>query len=328
MATQGCSEALMTTLQLLSTLPALLGFTGLVIFYFFQRNRGGDQVTLNIVSKLRVQAPGRLPENAEKLDAASLSKLIEGDTNLRSRIDDQDFQLLRDALRQQFITSLVVYGASGLIFIIGIALYVYVNPPAKPVSLSNFTVESANPEAKGLAVDLDELVVRWTATGDPEDIDISLQELGRNRQTESKKVRSTEGRATFEAAEYRPVLSSRAHNGQNRIRVIAQAQRGSFVSPEFPVRVGTKIMVVRFDDKRLKMMGTIDNVAIDFYNFEATLAVQRKGSLEPVVFGGRIEYGKNDFAIDGASELDWGSRKLVYFGPDDPRVVRAEFLGF
>src|SRR5882724_944984 len=146
----------MTTIQFLSGLPALLGFTGIVIFYFFQRNRRGDQITLNIVSKLRAQAADRLPANAEKLDATTLAKLIESDTNLRSRIDDQDFQLLLDALKQQFITSLAVYGACAIIFLVGIALYVYMNPSAKPVTLSNFSIESDDPSSKGLAVDLDD----------------------------------------------------------------------------------------------------------------------------------------------------------------------------
>jgi hypothetical protein len=117
----------MGVMQFLSSLPALLGITGFVVYYFISRNRGGDRITLDIVAKLRREVPERFPPEATKLDSATLAKLVESDTILRSKVGEQDFQLLRDALRQQFITSVIVYGLCAFIFLAGTGLYVYVS---------------------------------------------------------------------------------------------------------------------------------------------------------------------------------------------------------
>jgi hypothetical protein len=132
-------------MQFLSSLPALLGLTGFVVYYFLSRNRGGDRITLDIVEKLRQVAPERMPAQPEKLDPTTLAKLIESDTTLRSKVSEQDSQLLRDALRQQFITSVVVYGLCGVIFLAGIGLYVYASTRPTPVSISSISAESTDP---------------------------------------------------------------------------------------------------------------------------------------------------------------------------------------
>src|SRR5262245_34586031 len=115
----------MGAMQFLSTLPAILGLAGFVVYYFLSRNRGGDQITLDIVAKLRRDLPDYLPAEAEKLNPATLEHLIDSDAAIRSKVSDQDFQLLRDALRQQFITSIIVYALCAIVFLSGIALYVY-----------------------------------------------------------------------------------------------------------------------------------------------------------------------------------------------------------
>ena len=80
-------------------------------------------------------------------------------------------------------------------------------------------------------------------------------------------------------------------------------------------------------------MGTIDNRAIDNYNFEAKFLVWASSpdrELEPVTIpsDGKILYGKNDFALDPKTKYDWTQKKFVYFSPDDPKIVRVEYLGF
>lgn len=323
----------MTVLQFLGSLPALLGFTGFVIYYFIQRNQGGDQVTLTIVGKLRAAAADRLPPEAERFDAGTLAKFIEGDNLLRSKISEQDFQLLRDALRQQFITSLVVYGACGVIFVAGILFYVYLNPPAKPVTLNDFGVESVNPLAKGIPVDLDELQVRWAATGDPEDLQISLQEMEKNRQTPSKTVRSTNGQVNFSVDDYKSILLPQKRNGQNRLRVVARSQEQTFYSPEFFIRAGITIAAFRFAEKQeIRIAALINNAVIDSYDFEAKLIVWGKrkpgNRVDIFPFGGKINNGQRAFPIDPGVDYDWPGATVGYLGPDDIRLVRTERVGF
>jgi hypothetical protein len=321
----------MGAMQFLSTLPAILGLAGFVVYFFLSRNRGGDQITLDIVAKLRRDIPDRLPAEAEKLNPATLERLIDGDAAIRSRVSDQDFQLLRDALRQQFITSIIVYGLCAMVFLSGIALYVYIQVRPKPVSISSISAASGNPLADGLAVDLDDLLVRWSAQGDPEDIRVSLEEMDHQHRTSTKIVRSTDGQITFAPGDYHEILNNRDHNGENNLRVAIQTSNSSYFSPTFSMHVGTIILAVHIEPLRIKIMGMIDNEAIQNYNFEAKFLIWAAAAHQqatPKIYGGNIPFGHNDFRLDADLTYDWSTAKLTYFGPDDPRIVRTQLLGF
>jgi hypothetical protein len=273
----------MSALQFLASLPAVLGLAGFVIFYFLRRNQSGDQITREIVAKLRRGAPDRLPAHPENLTRATLTRLVENDAGLRSQISDQDFQLLRDALRQQFVTSLTVYGLCGFIFLVGVALYTYVSIRPKPVSVSSISVQSADQATGGALVDLYPLRVVWNSDGDPEDLSILLEELNSHRRTSAKTVRSTEDAIVFDPEEYKIILTDRSHGGFNRLRAVLQSVKTTFLSSEVHVSVGTTILVALMEPTRLKIIGIIDNSAIPYYNFEAELLVWASSSSLRVV---------------------------------------------
>jgi len=71
--------------------------------------------------------------------------------------------------------------------------------------------------------------------------------------------------------------------------------------------------------------------AIDFYDFEAKFVVWASASghvPSPVTYGGQIKYDQNDVMLNPDLTYDWSTVKLVYFGPDDRRIVRTQLLGF
>lgn len=321
----------MGAIQFLASLPALLGLTGFIVLFFLRRNRAGDQVTLDIIAKLRKEAPEHLPAHPEALGPAALTKLLQEDATLRSKISEQDFQLLRDALRQQFVTSLTVYGLCGLIFLVGVALYTYVSIRPKPVSLSSISMQSADQATGGVLVDLYPLRVSWNSYGDPEDLTVLLEDVDNHRRTSAKTVRSTEDGVVFDASDYQDILTDRSHGGYNRLRAVLRSVGATFVSDEARVSVGTTILAALMEPTRIKIIGMIDNLAIPYYDFDAKLLVwesfQGRPS-EPIALGGHIKYGSNDFPLDPTAKYDWTSRKLVYFGPDDPHIVKVAFLGF
>src|SRR5262249_3220818 len=129
------------------------------------------------------------------------------------------------------------------------------------------------------------------------------------------------------------ILPNRKHNGATRMSVAIRTSDTEFGSPEFKLLVGTKIMVVKLSPTQLKIMGTINNTAIDYYNFEGKFVVwasENGQAAQPISIpsDGKINYGKNDFPLNSKLKYDWTQKKFVYFAPDDPRVVRVEYLGF
>lgn len=308
----------MSAIQFLSTLPAVLGLTGFAVYYFLLRNRSGDRITLDIIGKLRQSGADRLPGSAS-LDPSALAKLLESDVALRSKISEQDFRLLRDALRQQFLVSLLVYGLCALMFAAGLSLYVYTGNRPVPLTISSIAAESADPAAESLPVDIDTLRVTWTASGDPEDVAVSLETLDGLRRTAVKTVRSTEAQVLFSPEDFQRILPNRNRGGQNRLRVLIQSTKSVFSSREFLMRVGITILAVHIEPLRIKISGIIDNQAIPNYDFDAKLLLWATAPHQqpaPVTYGGHIQYGQNDLHLDPALHYDWSTAKLAFLGPD------------
>jgi hypothetical protein len=238
----------------LSALPALLGVTVFVAYIIVLKNQSGDRVTVDIVSKLRRDDATTLPAN---VDAATLSKLIETDAAVRSRVNQQDFALLKTALRQQYITSIFVYAVPGALFVFGITLYVYTSSRPQPLSIAGISTHSSAPAAGGLAVDSDPLEVSWAASGRPEDLAVSLQNITTGEQSEPKRARPADGRVTFQPSDYERLLAdgaNRDHGGANSVRASVQGSKDAFFSGPITLHVGTIIDVVRLSSTRIKIM--------------------------------------------------------------------------
>lgn len=321
----------MSVLEFIASLPALLAITGFVVYYILKRNRTGDRITLEIVGKLRREHPDRLPSGAEKLTPAALARLVQHDSALRAKVSEQDFTLLRDTLRHQFITLTLVYSLCAVVFLSGVGLYAYVSSRPQPLKISSISAASTDPAANGLPVDLDDRRIRWLAAGDPEDVAVSLEAMDTQQRTRAKTVRSSNSQVIFSPDDYRDLLANRSHGGENRLRVVIQSAKAIFVSPDFELHVGTTILAVRMDPLRIKITGMIDNSAIPFYDFDAKLLLWANAAgaaPSPLTIGGAITYGNSDFELDASLHYRWDTAKLMYFGPDDPRTVRTQLLNF
>jgi hypothetical protein len=97
----------MSPCTFLTALPALLGFAGFVLYQSLGAHRYGRKITQRIVDKLRLEPTAQALD--ERLRANQVDRLLRGNQQLQSVVGQQDFQLLQQALRQQFLTSLVVY---------------------------------------------------------------------------------------------------------------------------------------------------------------------------------------------------------------------------
>jgi hypothetical protein len=91
--------------------------------------------------------------------------------------------------------------------------------------------------------------------------------------------------------------------------------------------VGIKLLILPArEDSALCMLCLIDNQAIQNYRFDAKMVVwKKKKSDGPISFGGReLKNPKAVFPVKNFSQIDWTGAKVIYFGPDDPRIVRTE----
>ena len=92
----------------LSALPALLGLAGFVLYQVLGANKSGDEISRRIVEKLRSGLVGEVSPD-QRLTPKQVGRLLEQQQRLKKLVGEQDFHLLKQALTQQFIITILVY---------------------------------------------------------------------------------------------------------------------------------------------------------------------------------------------------------------------------
>ena len=311
----------------LATLPALLGLTGFVIYQLTRQNAAGDQITRDIVGKLRAQGGSELPETAVQFKPAELAKAIAENAHLRAHVAEQDFELLRDTLRRQFITNLVVYGLCGLLFLAGVGLFVWTTFGPHPPQLSNLQIVGAG--ASPAPVDTQPVAIQWTKSGDDQDITVTLINPASGTQTSAFPARAGDGRLIVQPDQLTAVLTNRGVGESNTLRAVAQTRQASFWSTPAPLAVGITVEAIKFDEERIRIVPLIDNNIVPDWPFEARLLVYTAGrDPGPVSFGGNLVAGSDTVRPDPNTRYDWSTAKLAFIGPGDPRMVLTKLDGF
>ena len=306
----------------LTALPAILGILGFVVYLILRSFGKGDPATLRIIAKLRAEYPERFTN--EKLTPKQVHDLLSKDQILRKEVGQQDFELFKQALRQQHIQSITIYGLCAVLFIVGAILFVnQMNKPA-PTTVSGIELEDRTPEANGLLVDLDNLRITWQSSGTPADASVYAENLDSGVRTRKLKARSSGGEVPFLRTDYESLLAKRVFKESNRVRIVVQTDSGSFYSNEFTLYVGLTVLAAIFNSK-VKIAAVIDNTVIDGYAFDAKLVAPMRGELNYLSVGGHIS-GAQDYPVADISKYDWSAAKVAYFGPDDRRLVRYELI--
>ena len=312
--------------QFLAALPAVLALTGFVVFQIMRRNKSGDDVTLRIVERLRKDAPGAIADK-QSLGPDQIERVLRGNQTLQRLVGKQDFLLLQQALRQQFIASLVAYGLAVVLCAASVFLFLRHESAAKQLVLSDVTISDADNQAKGLLVDLDTLDVKWSANGAPEDFTAYLENMQTAVRTDPIKCHSVEDKISFPRDDYKALLVNRSLGQTNRIRAVLQTNEGTFTSMPVELAVGLTVMTIVDSQGLLTVAAMIDNSRIEFYDFNAKIVIPaRKSERDPFSIGPSIPYYFKSVRVPRPSELDWDYAKGVYFSPSDPRLVRFAWL--
>ena len=196
----------------------------------------------------------------------------------------------------------------------------------KEIQLSHFSFSSLDPNSGGAPVDLDPLEVSWQSSGEPEDMIAYLENVQSQARTSAVNVPATEHTVRFQPDPYRSILVNRHRGDTNRIRAVLQSKKAAFVSEVLDLPVGLTVLTVVDSSAQLTVAAMIDNTRIPNYDFQAKIVVPwRSETAKFLSIGPSIPYRFIPQRISHPKQLDWSSRG-VYFGPDDPHLVRFQFL--
>jgi len=317
----------------LGVLLAVLTLVAWLVHRLLQHQAQGSAITAAIVAKLRQQA-APLGDHLKKMTPRELADQLQRDHELRSRISDQDFELLRGALSQQFRLALGVY--AGATVLVGIGIFMLNEVQPRPPRIGRWDLRSETPEAEGQAVDTDDLILSWKAEGCADDIELWLENVQSGQAIPVQRTASTQQRLRLPRGSYRPLLSSRELHGANRIRAVAKTAGGTAISPEWNLHVGITVLIFTDSPDYVHVSALIDKSTAQLprYSVEGALITWDQPP-EPGRGGGvgtKVEEGffKNPAAkVPITRELtgeEWRRLAFAYFGDDGWRVRQEKQL--
>ena len=124
-------------MDFLTTLPAILGIVGFVIFLILKKSITEDPIIKSVLEKLKYNEP-TFYHSIDSLNKSDKVKVLKTDYKLREKISEGDRRLLDKSLTNQFRTNIFVYTLCTLLLIIGILLYL------RPVPLNINSVQIQN----------------------------------------------------------------------------------------------------------------------------------------------------------------------------------------
>jgi len=109
------------TATVLTSLPAILAFAGFVVYEILRRQGAGDPLVTRVVDKLRAVDPSVVPHG--RLSPTRVERILREHNELRQELSRQDFELLKQVLRHQFVLSALVYVLVAALCVWSLILY-------------------------------------------------------------------------------------------------------------------------------------------------------------------------------------------------------------
>ena len=320
-----------TTSQLMWMVIPLAAGVAFAVWALLRARHRGDVVTRRIVESLRRESAGA-EARFSGLKPTDVARILATEADVRRTIHEQDYDLLRHALKNQFILSIFVYLLSG-VFVLGLTWAVLVRSErSTPSPASNWSLVSNVDEAEGHAVDTDDLLLTWKSAKTSEDAEVWLENVQTREALPTVRTSTGEQRTLIKKESYRSLLSVRERNGINRVRAVMKTAYGTFPSQEFDLHVGITIMVHTDRKDHLDVTALVDGSSekLKQYAFKGGIVTWDSG--KPEAKGGGvgflIEEGwfKNPSArVPLTNELtveQWQRLAFAYYEPDRPWLIR------
>lgn len=319
------------TTQLIWIVIPLAAGIALTVWALLHTRHRGDAVTRRIVESLRNE-DATAEMRFSRMKPADVAKIIATEADVRRATHEQDYQLLQQALRNQFVLSLLVYLLSGgFVLTLTWAVLVRSERPT-PSPVTNWSLVSDAGEAEGHAVDTDNLVLSWKSFKASEDAEVWLENIQTLQAIPTLRTSTGEQRILIKKESYQNLLSARERNGINRVRAVMKTASGMFPSQEFDLHVGITIMIHTDYKDHLDVTALIDGSSekLKQYAFKGGIVTWDGG--KPEAGGGGvgllIEEGwfKNPSArVPLTNELSveqWQRLAFAYYEPDRAWLVR------
>lgn len=258
-------------IDFLTTLPAILGIVGFVIYLIIKKSASEDPIIKSILEKLKYEEPS-FYQNIEKLSDSEKIKVLKTDYQLREKISEVDRKILDKSLTNQFRTNIFVYSLCVVLLIFGI--YLYSKP--KALNIDSIEIQNTGNDDSDMIVDIDPIKVTWTSTGKDSEVFIVLENIGTGKQSKRYRALASDGFIIFKSNDfhnYDKILDNRFPNESNRIRAIIYSNNESFKSKPFEVKVGVKIICYPEQPNILVFNAIIDQYIIENFHFAPKIAL-------------------------------------------------------
>jgi hypothetical protein len=314
-------------LKVLSLLPAILSFSGL-IYYLFIRNKQSQSPLLHAIIETIKLKSGSLPELDERLSARQVFNLIKTNASLREKLSASDYQILMQIVNADERRSYVYGGIA--IAVIAISLFAYIKVAERDTHLTFENVSLKGSFQSSLfdsPTTKDDLVLKWQFNGKSKPVKVLLTQVESNINSEYFEVLASDGELQIKNSIIQNFYGCPSLNDIFSIRVTLQSEDGSSTFGPYKIETALTVLYhVDLDSNKVEIFTQTLNCGLLQKNYEFKILAWPVNGSEPETLTINVVNGKGEMSFPTGFKIDEATLKVMYYGEYPNGLVRFERL--
>lgn len=311
----------------LALLPAILSFTGFVIYLLLRKKNETSPIVKIILETIKSKSEN-LPELDKRLGARQVFKIINKHEEFRKRLSKNDYDLLLYAIRAENRRK-VLYGIITF-FILGISIFAYfkLEQYQNRLSFADLIIyghfnnrEYFTPTTK------DDLVLKWDYEGENEEVEMSITSITENKKVDGFRFYAKDKKIIIRNQDLQELWGCPGLRDVFQIRVSIQTDKDIYTFGPFDIK--TALTVIYYFQKvsnKIEIATQTMNCGLLTVDYDITIVAWSKNELRIESLDLNIKDGKAEGQFPEDFEIDKASIKIGYYGKYSDSIVRIEEL--
>jgi hypothetical protein len=317
----------MNIYNFLTSLPAILGFTGFIIYIFWTKNRKSSPVLLNIIEIIKNKSK-KLAKLDERMNSQQVYKIVKQNKNLQNLLNINDYKMLEKLSLREERTNYVAIATLLICFLSSIFIYFFITQDKTNIEiLSVYSVYDG--EKQKIMTTLDDIVITWKHEGNSEPLDIIIKD-NKDKALNPIKVNTYDDKVKIKSDDIKTLWQNPQINDEYIIYILIQYKNKSKQFGPYKILTGLTILYY-CEQNKVKVASMTSNMNLVDQNFKAKfVAWSIKPTKNPDDMVQSIEImaegGKGEGVFPKGFIFESSKLKCLYMGNYPLDLIRYENL--
>lgn len=313
--------------KFLALLPAILSFTGFVIYLTTKRSKDSSSIVKSIVDTIKAKSSD-IVDIDERLSPKQVYNLINSHTEFREKLSSGDYNLFTKIIKSEQKRN-VTYGLITILLVcVSLFAFFKVEQFQSKLTFSDVRLSGKfDGQKMNLPTTKDNLIINWDFQGNDEDIRISLTSVNHNQTSDIFFCRAKDGQLTINNNNLEKIWGCPSMDDSFPVRITFQTSKNTYTFGPFEINTALSVLYhLDLNSNKVEVFTQTMNCGLLDSNYDFKIVSWSKDKLQIESLNIKVENGKGIGQFPTAFPIAKSTVKTIYFGKYSNDRVRIEEL--